>query len=266
LFTPSPVVAFDPDHGKAVLLINFIGVRMDIKRVQTSCFDISRKLLLKVERVVAETDRREVPEKTGAVMHRFLFGPIAFLLMGLRVIFTPLAVWGVLTIIMWPILLVIGQNQSGVSNVAFGIAAFLAGGFVTYMLPSGCAVVGIKANHVTAATQAVIEASSCKDALRRLREAIDLMKARCESRIKRLSWGLGIAWAALLWAFMNTVLKPDLAAAERNQNANDLLGYALVFLLAAVGFACYEAAVKVLFQTIDFAFIEASAEFDEAAQ
>jgi len=65
---------------------------------------------------------------------------------------------------------------------------------------------------------------------------------------------------------MNTVLKPDLAAAERNHNANDLLEYALVFLLAAVGFACYEAAVKVLFQTIDFAFVEASAEFEEAAQ
>jgi hypothetical protein len=50
------------------------------------------------------------------------------------------------------------------------------------------------------------------------------------------------------------------------RNLNDLIGYGLVFLLAAVGFACYEAAVKILFQTMDFAFIEASAELDGSGE
>lgn len=252
--------------GSKAVMSDSESLYMDIKRVQVGCFESSRDLLLKVERVVVETAKTEASERLGTVLHRFLFGPVGFLLLGLRVIFTPLALWGVLTVILWPLLWSLGHSQLAASDASFGIAAFLAGGFITYMLPSSCAVAGIRASHVMVAAQAIVEVASSKDALCRLKEAVGSMKARCESRIKRLSWALGIAWAALLWAFMNTVFKPELAAAERNHNANDLLGYALIFLLAAVGFACYEAAVKVLFQTIDFAFIEASAEFEEAAQ
>lgn len=225
-----------------------------------SCFDSSRKLLLMVEQVVVEY-RVDIPEGIRTVMHRFLLGPVGFLAVGCRAIFAPLALWAVVTIAIWLILWGLGHSQPGAKDASFSVAAFVAGGFVTFMLPSGCATSGIQSAKVMSAKAAVVALASDGATVRRLKDAVDVMKARCEGRIKRLSWALGIAWAALLWDFVNTVLKTDLAVAERNHNANDLLGYGLIFMLAAVGFACYEAAVRVLFQTMDFAFIEASAEF-----
>lgn len=229
-----------------------------------NCFESSRDLLLKIEQVVTETPKFGGGEGVNTAMHRFLFGPVGFLYMGLRAIFAPLAHWSVVTIALWPIFGVIGRHQAGIKDAAFLFSAFLAGGLVTFMLPSGCAVAGIKPRHVSLAKEAVIDAASSW-AVRYLKDAVGVMRTRCEGRIKRLSWALGIAWAALLWAVVNMVLKPDLIATERNQSANELLPYVLVFVLAAVGFACYEAAVKVLFQTVDFAFIQASAELDSAS-
>jgi hypothetical protein len=225
-----------------------------------SCFESSRKLLLMVEQTVVEY-RVDIPEGVRTVMHRFLLGPVGFLAVGFRAISAPLVLWAVVTIVIWLVLWGLGHSQPGAKDASFSVAAFVAGGFVTFMLPSGCATSGIKPAKVMSAKAAVVALASDGAAVRRLKDAVGVMKARCEGRIKRLSWALGIAWAALLWAFVNTVLKTDLAAAERNHNANDLFGYGLIFMLAAIGFACYEAAVRVLFQTMDFAFIEAGAEF-----
>jgi hypothetical protein len=182
------------------------------------CFESSRNLLLKVERVVAETAIIDAPERVSTVMHRFLFGPVAFLKVGLRVIFVPVALWSVLTMALWLLLLALGHSQPSAKNAAFAVAALLAGGFVTYMLPSGCASAGIKLSHVKAAKDAIVTVASCSGVMQQLRDTVDVMKARCEARVKRLSWALGIAWAALLWAFANMVLRSDLAATERNRN------------------------------------------------
>lgn len=78
-------------------------VHSGAKDAAINCFVNSRALLLKIEQVVAETPQFGGGERVNRVAHRLLLGPISFLYMGLREILTPLALWSIATIALWPI-------------------------------------------------------------------------------------------------------------------------------------------------------------------
>jgi len=137
----------------------------------------------------------------------------------------------------------------------FWSAAIMAACIIAFGLPSDAGVTGVTTKGVGLVLDSLNKiAQRCEVPL--LKEGVSLIRARSLERVARLNWILGIAWALIFWFYTSHVFAPGLPGKIGGQQVTESLAYVLAFILFGLGVSCYTAAVQVLYQTMDFAFLE----------
>ena len=137
----------------------------------------------------------------------------------------------------------------------FWPAAIMAACIIAFGLPSDAGVTGVTTKKVGLVLDSLTKISkSCE--VSRLKEGVNLIRARSLERVARLNWMLGIAWALVFWFYTSHVFALGLPGKVGGEHITESLAYVLAFFLFALGASCYIAAIQVLYQTLDFAFLE----------
>ena len=215
-------------------------------------FDTARCLVREAEVVViglGQAIRWKWLDKI--VLTLFLVPYFAFA--GFRMLFfrltTGAATMGVLYIAMR--LLASGPPQGS----PFWPAAIMAACIVAFGLPSDASVTGVTAKKIGSVLDSITKVSmTCE--ISNLREGVNLIRARSQERVARLNWMLGIAWALIVWFYTSHVFALGLPGKVGGQQLTESFAYVMAFFLFALGTSCYTAAIQVLYQTLDFAFLE----------
>jgi hypothetical protein len=86
----------------------------------------------------------------------------------------------------------------------FWPAAIMAACIIAFGLPSDAGVTGVTTKKIGLVLDSLTKISkSCE--VSRLKEAINLIRARSLERVARLNWMLGIAWALIFWFYTSHV-------------------------------------------------------------
>lgn len=175
--------------------------------------------------------------------------------------------WCLIVALMWV------TNGDSAANIhasqGWIIATLLAAGSVLFRLPSRATRLGIRPPQVVSLATHIKSIATDEATLKLLQAGVATLDAAATQRITRIQWLLGLCWAGLAWATSHWVFTTGVTDAVRQEATPRLFGGLLIFLFFGIGTTSYEATVRILKQTIDFAFLEASdvrdAEHVEAA-
>lgn len=218
-------------------------------------FERSRQLVYDAEHIVLGGKPPVSRNRLHRCIDVVLVGPW-FVLVGVQQNLKRLAVMACIAGLFYALMRVFGPNQ----NVSvFWPAVWMASMVLTFGLPSIAGTSGVKTERVGSVARCLEAMAPNLVEMQRVKEGVDLIRKQSLERITRVNWALGIAWAAVCWFYTNQVFQSNLAP----KVVSDHIGLSLPFLFAfgffGLGALCYEEAVKALYQTIDFAFLEAKA-------
>jgi hypothetical protein len=164
--------------------------------------------------------------------------------------------WGILAVIMW----LTGGSSAGNLHSSNGwiVAGLMATGSVIFRLPSRSTRLGIRPPQVARLAAHIKSVAPDEATIKLLQSGVATLDSAASARITRINWLLGICWAGLVWAASHWVFTTDVSDALRQEAMTRVLGGFLVFLFFGIGVMSYEATVRIVKQTIDFAFLQAS--------
>jgi len=143
------------------------------------------------------------------------------------------------------------------SSQGWVVAALMATGSVLFRLPSRSTRLGIRPPQVAALATHIKSIAPDEATIKLLQAGVATLDAAATQRITRIQWLLGLCWAGLAWATSHWVFAAGVSDVMRKETTTDIFGALLVFLFFGVGAVSYEATVRIVKQTIDFAFLEA---------
>jgi len=143
----------------------------------------------------------------------------------------------------------------------FWPAVWMASMVLTFGLPSVAGTSGVKTERVTKVANSLASLVSNDIELQSIKEGVDLIRKLSLERVTRINWALGIAWAAIFWFYTSQVFQSTLAPKVVSDHIGLSFPFVLAFGFFGAGALCYEEAVKVLYQTIDFALLEVKFRF-----
>ncbi|WP_158886323.1 hypothetical protein [Rhodanobacter sp. L36] len=145
-----------------------------------------------------------------------------------------------------------GESQSAWSTICASI--FLSAGLVTFLLPSRSATRAVDVKSVDRFAKYLASLQRHKRVS--LLAAIALVRARSLERVQRMMWTLGVGWAAATWFVSNAVLSEQIPAYARSIHAGQAFGGLLLLVIVGIAVSSYATAIRLLYQTIDLAFIQ----------
>lgn len=166
--------------------------------------------------------------------------------------------WCILVAIMW----VTGGGSAAnlhASN-SWIVAGLMATGSVLFGLPSRSSRLGVRPQQVASLAEHIRSLAPDESIIRLLQSGVAALDSAVNARITRINWLLGICWAGLVWAASHWVFRSavEVSDALRHEAMARVLGGFLIFLLFGICVMSYEATVRIVKQTIDFAFLQAS--------
>lgn len=138
------------------------------------------------------------------------------------------------------------------------IAGLMATGSVFFRLPSRSTRLGIRPPQIAALAAHIKSIAPDEATMKLLQTGVATLDAATTQRITRIQWLLGLCWAGLVWATSHWVFAAGVSDMTRRDATTNIFGGLLVFLFFGVGAVSYEGTVRIVKQTIDFAFLEAS--------
>ncbi|PMQ06544.1 hypothetical protein DyAD56_03545 [Dyella sp. AD56] len=164
--------------------------------------------------------------------------------------------WGILAVIMW----LTGGGSVGNLHTSNGwiVAGLMATGSVIFRLPSRSTRLGIRPPQVARLAAHIKSVAPDEATIKLLQSGVATLDSAASARITRINWLLGICWAGLVWAASHWVFTTDVSDALRQEAMTRVLAGFLIFLFFGIGIMSYEATVRIVKQTIDFAFLQAS--------
>lgn len=164
--------------------------------------------------------------------------------------------WCILVAIMW----VTGGGSAANFHAPSGwvVAGLMATGSVLFPLPSRSARLSVRSQQVASLAEHIRSVAPDEATIRLLQSGVATLDSVASTRITRINWLLGICWAGLVWAASHWLFMTEVSNALRQEALTRLLGGFLVFLFFGIGVMSYEATVRIVKQTIDFAFLQAS--------
>jgi len=228
-----------------------------------SIFEETVSIVKKAERLVigprVKSRWKSIESMIDAVVH-----VPWFLLTGVRehlatfgfALFLVPAWWCILVAIMW----VTGGGSAANLHASNGwvIAGLLATGSVLFRLPSRSARLDVRPQQVASLAAHIKSVAQDEATIKLLQSGVAALDSVASTRIVRINWLLGICWAGLVWAASHWVLTTEVSDALRQEAMARVLGGFLIFLFFGVGVMSYETTVRIVKQTIDFAFLQAS--------
>ncbi|MGO4519009.1 hypothetical protein AB4076_00215 [Dyella sp. 2RAF44] len=164
--------------------------------------------------------------------------------------------WGILAVIMW----LTGGGSAGNLHSSNGwiVAGLMATGSLIFRLPSRSTRLGIRPSQVARLAAHIKSVAPDEATIKLLQSGVATLDSAASARITRINWLLGICWAGLVWAASHWVFTTDVSEALRQEAMTRVLSGFLVFLFFGIGVMSYEATIRIVKQTIDFAFLQAS--------
>lgn len=138
------------------------------------------------------------------------------------------------------------------AGVPFWLLLALA--LVAFRPPSHAALVGMTRAQVVATVKLIEKFANSPEALTALRNGVAIIQEVSKERLKRIQWMLGAVWAGIAWYATNTIFKTGVTTVP--QDISILAACAILLFLAGCGLACYMASVRIVYQTLDFAFLQ----------
>ena len=165
--------------------------------------------------------------------------------------------WCVLWLLVW---ITSGGAESPHGASSWVMATLFASATVLFRLPSQAGQAGIHQRNVDALVRHLATIASDTRTLEGLQAGISAFDTATGLRLARLNWMLGLTWAGLVWATGHWVLDASVPTSLRQEAVNQIVGTFLVFLFFGIGANAYEVAIRLVKQTIDFAFLQAKQE------
>jgi hypothetical protein len=138
----------------------------------------------------------------------------------------------------------------------FWPAVWMASMVLTFGLPSVAGTSGAKTERIKKVADALDCLVSNHIELQAIKDGVDLIRKQSLERVTRINWVLGIAWASIFWFYTSQVFQSALAPNVISDHIGLSLPFVFAFGFFGASALCYEEAVRVLYQTIDFAFLE----------
>ncbi len=164
--------------------------------------------------------------------------------------------WGILVAIMWAT----GDPSTADLRSSQGwiVAALLATGSVIFRLPSRSTRLGIRPPQIAQLASHIRSIASGEASIKLLQSGVAIMNAVWMQRITRIGWMLGVYWGGLVWATSHWIFAAEIPEPLRRDATYRIFAAFLIFLFFGVGASSYAAAARMVMQTIDFAFLDAS--------
>lgn len=138
------------------------------------------------------------------------------------------------------------------------VAGLMAAGSVLFRLPSQSSRLGVQTLQVAGLAAHIRSIAPDEATIKLLQSGVAALGSTASTRISRINSLLGICWAGLVWAASHWVFTAEVSDASRQEAmAHVLVGF-LIFLFFGIGVMSYEATARIVKQTIDFAFLQAS--------
>lgn len=128
-----------------------------------------------------------------------------------------------------------------------------------FWTPSRTVLAGVNGRAIDALAVAIGEQVRSKDELERLSSGVQLVKVQTTERLARFNVFAGIAWAALFWFAGARVLSPNVPLQIVESSISPLIAGSVLFFVLFTAAVGYATAVRVVYQTLDFALIEVRA-------
>lgn len=187
-----------------------------------------------------------------------------FILAGLQERLASFAFAAALVPIWWCILFAITLLPGGPSGVdlrssqGWIVAALLATGSVIFRLPSSSTGLGIRPVQIAQLASHIRSIASGEASIKLLQSGVATINAVWMQRITRISWMLGVYWGGLVWATSHWIFETGIPEPLKQEATSRIFAAFLIFLFFGVGASSYAAAARMVMQTIDFAFLDAS--------
>lgn len=164
--------------------------------------------------------------------------------------------WGILVAIMWAT----GDPSTADLRSSQGwiVAALLATGSVIFRLPSRSTRLGIRPPQIAQLASHIRSIASGEASIKLLQSGVAIMNAVWMQRITRIGWMLGVYWGGLVWATSHWIFAAEVPEPLRQDAIYRIFAAFLIFLFFGVGASSYTAAARMVMQTVDFAFLDAT--------
>ncbi|UID77234.1 hypothetical protein J3U96_11480 [Stenotrophomonas maltophilia] len=127
---------------------------------------------------------------------------------------------------------------------------------VYFGLPTRTVLAGVTATSTGKLAVAIEEFVKDQAELERLSSGVQLVKAQTTERMARFNVFAGILWGALFWLVTARVLSPAISLDTVKASIFPAIAVANLFIGLSVVAAGYAAAVRIAYQTLDFALLE----------
>lgn len=189
-----------------------------------------------------------------------------FILVGIHEMLTSFVLATTLVPVWWGILYVVAIAVGGASTAGLQagpgwmVAALCASSSVVLRLPSRSMRHRVRIPQIARLAQHIRSIASDEATIKLLQSGVASMDTVGSQRITRINWLLGLYWAGLVWAASHWTFATEVPAALKQEATSRIFAGLLIFLFFGAGASCYEATVRMVRQTIDFAFLEAWAD------
>jgi len=203
----------------------------------------------------AVVDRPPLWQKDDAVRaltEEVLIGPW-LVMKGFAIVWKRIA-WGTVAAVLFSIL--VGIVGAGSSWSGWLAAMMFGAGCVYFGLPTRTVLAGVSEEPIQRVSDGIQLQVKSLDALDRLSSGVQLVKLHATERLGRLNVFVGVVWGALFWFVSARVLSPNVSSEALLVSVPWVLILGLIFCLLLVAAVSYAAAVRAVFQTLDFALIE----------
>ncbi|MBB4606492.1 hypothetical protein [Xanthomonas arboricola] len=219
-------------------------------------FDRIRAVIRLAEHaVVKSTPFGKRDDAFRALSEELLVGPW-LILSGLGILWKRL-VWALVLALIIALYLRLFEHAF---SAAMGFAALTIAMLCVYFgLPSRTVLAGVSGKAIDALAAAIVEQTGDKDELERLSSGVQLVKVQAMERLSRFNVFAGILWGALFWFAGARLLSPTVTPEVFEASLWPTIAGVLVFLFVFTVAVGYATAVRVVYQTLDFALIEVKA-------
>lgn len=205
--------------------------------------------------VVNRRPLRTKEDGLRALSEELLIGPW-LIMSGLGIIWKRLLWIFVLTLIIVTGLFLIERAFNPVMILA---ALTLAAISVYFGLPTRTVLAGVTAKSIGELAGAIKGLVKDQGELERLSSGVQLVKTQTTERMARFNVFVGILWGALFWLVTARVLSPTVTQDVLEASLFPTIAAAISFIGLFVVAVGYAAAVRVVYQTLDFALLETKA-------
>lgn len=219
-------------------------------------FDRTRTVIRLAENaVVKSTPFGNRDDACRALSEELLVGPW-LILSGLGILWKRLVWTLVLALIIATYLRLFEHAFSAAMAFAALAIAMLC---VYFGLPSRTVLAGVSGKAIDALAAAIVKQISGKDELERLSAGVQLVKVQAMERLARFNVFAGVVWGALFWFAGARVFSPSASPEVIEASIFPLIAASVLFSVLFTAAVGYATAVRVVYQTLDFALMEVKA-------